>query len=461
MTTPIWNSGLAEPTSRLGQLQRGRGAGFLQASNEPLGAADEVLRCILTDPRLDPQVESRARYYAELVLQLAVPIEPILQAAEQDGTDFAAVDVLAELVLRHGGDGLAMLVRRGATQDLQRQIIGYLRDYPAWAATNLPAAAVADLADALHAQDDLVVDVEIYPAFWRAWSGRVGGVAEAFAAAAAEAAAERAILPPPSADPSGMPTAALLDLLEAHASREVQAELLQRTSVGDRALLAWRVEHGTSARMFAAAEALGQMGDPRLLELAEVLFARPDDPTDVARMLDVVERSRRAALSSYAASLPPNQTLPLARTWWHRGGYFATAAARILARHAEPADRSWLEDAVMHELEAADPHWSVDALTALGRIGDARSVPVFAAVFAGTPSSFVRSQALVGLCAHALVEPAPRLIAEALWDCESDTRELAVRHVVADTEVLKQRLRELEEDPFDIGAIDDAAGDAG
>lgn len=454
MTTPVWKSGLAEPASRLGQLQRGRGAGFLQALGEPVRAADEVLRCILADPRLDPQVESRARYYAELALKLALPIEPILQAAERDGADFAAVDVLAELVLRCGGDGLGMLVRRGATLDLQRQIIGYLRDYPVWAASHLPQAAVVDLADALRAEDDLVVDVEIYPAFWRPWSGRVDGVAEAFAAAAAQAEEERASLPPPIGDPAVMPTAALLDLLEAHASREVQAELVQRTSAGDRALLAWRVEHGTSARMFAAAEALGQMGDPRLLELAEDLFARPDDPTDVARMLGVVERSRRAALSSYVASLPATRTLALARSWWRRGGYFTTAAARILARHAEPTDRAWLEQAVLDAVEAADPHWSVDALTALGRIDDPRSLPVFAAVFEGTPSSFVRSRALVGLCAHALVEPAPKLIAEALWDCEAETRELAVQHVVADTELLRQRLRELSEDPFEMGAID-------
>lgn len=440
---------LAPATTRLGQLQRGRGAGYLQAARDGAAAIDDVLRCILTDPRVDPQVESRARYYAELAMQIAVPIAPIVRAAGHPETDFAAIDVLAELAARGQPDALRLVADpRGATA-LRRHMVCYLRDYPSWSAANLPLAAIADLAGALQEADDLVVDVAIYPAFWRPWADRVDGVADAFAAAAADAAAERRDLPDPPADPASLPTSALLDFLDVHASGAIQAELASRTSAEDRALLAWRVEHGASARMFAAADALAAMGDPRLLDLAEVMFARADDLADPARRLGPVERSRRAALCRYVANLPGAAVLPLARGWWPRGGYFATAAARVLARHAEPADREWLESAVVAWPDDRDPLVAVDALDALCRIGDARTLPVFAAVFRGTPSSYVRSRALAGLCGHAAADGAAGLIEEALWDCEAEARELAVPHVRADRTSVRRRLQVLAADPFD------------
>ena len=62
----------AAPTTRLSQLQRGRGAGFRAAIASGREAHDDVLQCVTTDPRVDSQGESRERYYAELIVaQLA------------------------------------------------------------------------------------------------------------------------------------------------------------------------------------------------------------------------------------------------------------------------------------------------------------------------------------------------------------------------------------------------------
>ncbi len=56
---------LADPDSLLGMLQRGRGRGFLLASETP---PQEVwpllLECIMNDPRFDRQCEDREEYYA-------------------------------------------------------------------------------------------------------------------------------------------------------------------------------------------------------------------------------------------------------------------------------------------------------------------------------------------------------------------------------------------------------------
>src|SRR5215469_4346196 len=62
--------------SVLGQLQRGRGAGFLAALSLPRREARTALQeCIMHDARWDHQVEARAAYYAELALDLELDVE--------------------------------------------------------------------------------------------------------------------------------------------------------------------------------------------------------------------------------------------------------------------------------------------------------------------------------------------------------------------------------------------------
>ena len=444
----------APSSTRLGQLQRGTGAGFLQALAAPVAAREEGLQCILRDPRIDPQHESRARYYAELALQLALPIEPLVRAASLDAADLAVVDVLAEMAARGSLDLRRLLADRDSSRELRCGIVRYLRDYPVWASRQLPIDAVAELAAVLLDGDELVVDVEIYPEFWGAFSGRIPGVAEAFATAAAEAAAERAALPERLPDPAVLSTAALLDLLEQFASSEIQAQLAQRTSVEDRALLAWRVEHGSSARLFGAADALGRMGDPRLLDLAEQLFAEPDDLTDPRRMLGAEARARRSALGSYVTNLPPEQTLALAREWWPRGGYFEVVAGRVLAQHAEPADRGWLEAVVRAQLQAGRSV-AGEALEALLHVADRRSLPLYADVATQSTSSFVRCLALVGLAQDPNAAASARLLEEALWDCEPEARYLAQVHVPAAALASRRGVPSLVHDPLEDAGPED------
>jgi hypothetical protein len=94
---------LAAAGSRLGALQRGRGAASRELLTRPPGLADvgDVLTCILADPRVDRQVESRGRYYAELVAHVGAPVVPLLEKAAGDLDEADAwlcADVLQELV---------------------------------------------------------------------------------------------------------------------------------------------------------------------------------------------------------------------------------------------------------------------------------------------------------------------------------------------------------------------------
>lgn len=87
---------LAAPSSALGKLQRGRGAGWIEAVERSDGR-ELLVTCLAADPRWDSQVEDRASYYAELCIALAVPaihIDP--QGLKDDDARWLRFDVLAK-----------------------------------------------------------------------------------------------------------------------------------------------------------------------------------------------------------------------------------------------------------------------------------------------------------------------------------------------------------------------------
>ena len=307
------------------------------------------------------------------------------------------------------------------------------------------------------AADDLDYDVEVHAPFWQHFDRRLPAVADAFARNAALAAAEevgKTVLP----DPVAASTQDLLDSLDTTPSATVSAELLNRRTQADRALLAWRVEHDESMpRRHAAARALGLMQDLRLLELAEAMFRREDDFADPARTLPPADRQRRTALLAYVVSLPGAVTLPLARRWWQEGGFLRSAAGRVLEMHADASDRDWLEEFVRRTIER-DSGWDlIFEVDALVHIGDPRSLPVFQSVAERATYSWARTRALVGLAQQPLVAAAATTLREALWDCEAEARELGCRHAQRSHPDVGRRLLELATDALEEDDVRDAA----
>ncbi|WP_418058561.1 hypothetical protein [Pimelobacter simplex] len=82
----------------VGRLQRGRGAGWLEAAASGSGV-ELLLGCLTHEPRWDRQVESRADYYARLALRLAVPVTAIAGGAS--GDEWIA-DEVVEAMARRG-----------------------------------------------------------------------------------------------------------------------------------------------------------------------------------------------------------------------------------------------------------------------------------------------------------------------------------------------------------------------
>ena len=98
-----------------GLLERGRGAGYLAAVERGRSASDAVLRCVFEDPRWDRQIESRADYYASLLITLgATPVQPIVELLEQRERNevWLAHDVLLQLAWRGHLGALAAAIER-------------------------------------------------------------------------------------------------------------------------------------------------------------------------------------------------------------------------------------------------------------------------------------------------------------------------------------------------------------
>ena len=81
---------LADPSTRLGQLQRGHGRGVRRALADGAAAHDDLLACVLADPRREPEFEARARCYAELAMAIAVPIAPLCERVGAPGSTLVA-----------------------------------------------------------------------------------------------------------------------------------------------------------------------------------------------------------------------------------------------------------------------------------------------------------------------------------------------------------------------------------
>lgn len=384
----------APAPTRLGQLQRGRGAGFLAAMAAGPAAHEDLLQCVLGDPRRDRELDHRARYYGELLVATALPLEPLLAPLHEAPEGVLAHDVLAAAWVLGHAPVRELLAAATTAEPLVAGITGCLWG-ERWARPiDLPPRARAawqrlDLQQADSAQ-----------CAWR------------------------------PAAPTPLASRSVDEVLElARGPRPMRRDRLlgELCARGDEATRARLAEVVASDRVLErvrlAARALGLLADERLLPLAEELFAREDVFADPERRLPAELRMRRACLADWAQHLPGPVALPLARAWHDRGDYFTQVAGALFELYATAADRRRLEAFVA--ANAAGDASIGDQLDALGRLGDPASVPLLAEVAATTPSSRARIGAVRALTAVAAHPLAQQVLHEALWDSEDEAAELA------------------------------------
>lgn len=215
----------------------------------------------------------------------------------------------------------------------------------------------------------------------------------------------------------------------------------------------WNAPTGRAAAPCAVGDTnsldeLGKMGDVRLLSEAEALFTREDVLDDPARRLPDAERMRRVALLRSFVELPASVTLPLARQWRDRDDYSVLAAMRVLAKHAEPSDRPWLEPEVERHLQQDGGSGTVGPLQALTLLGDARSAPLLLRVVEQVRYSLARMRALEGLARMPDAPGAGAALRDALWDCEEGAAAAACGALPTLAAAARTRVAELATDPL-------------
>lgn len=380
------------PTTRLGLLQRGRGDGFWSVLRDGAAAHDDLLRCVLEDPRLDREVETRARFYAELLVASELPLAPLLAGLRRHDEPQLGHEVLAA-AWRLGHAPAREVLADELTAD----------------------PVVAGITECLWA-DGWATRVELPPraaALWLRFDLRHADSAQAVVTARV---------------PSELASVPLEELLElARGPQSVRRDRLlgELCARGDevvrRHLAAVVTGDTVYERVRLAARALGLLGDERLLPLAEDHFAREDVFEDASRRLSGAARMRRACLADYVQHLPPPVALALARGYHGRGGYFTHVAGCLFQAHATGADREALEAFVQARRQDDGGTDVICELDALGRLGDPRSAPLLVDVAREAAYSHARRRAVGALAAMPELPLAAAVLREALWDCEDES----------------------------------------
>jgi hypothetical protein len=163
----------------------------------------------------------------------------------------------------------------------------------------------------------------------------------------------------------------------------------------------------------------------------------------------------------YLQELPAGPMLPRARRWFHERWPISCAAENVLARHATEDDRPMLEVAGAEALANERKMYRLCSIVdALAKIGAVESLEFLATVYAEVVYSYARRRVVKALLRHSDRPDVGALIAEALWDCEGESRLLACGPIRPDDEAVKTRLRELAADVFEHDDVRSAAAGA-
>ncbi len=446
--------------SLLGQLQRGRGAGYLWALQEPPAIVREhLIDCISHDPLWDSQIEHRAEYYAHLALHTGLDLVPLDQYLHTTTDDRFTRKTLLTL------DTLGSLARLG-----QAAAVLILRDYisygPNWDAAlqqlaELPSPeATVGLADVIGARFETGAQLErsaVYGLFsspaigqlWDSWRALHPGIARLLDEVPSEQPSSRRPNQP------DYPAETLYDLLaaaNARNRRQIEKILLGRLRPAD-------VDHYAAAfatnNPFAWSVALHSL---MAMKRAAPFYDRVLDRV-ITYLESVPEQAIRGAplgaLGQILTDLPPAMTLPIARRWFEAPDwYLQVAADEVLEAHATPDDiprcQARLAVLVGNVLPYETAVYQVcSALDILARFPDIGALPEVEAAFVQSGYAFARARAAQALHVNAPARFAEAYAYECLWDCEEETRQLGSENVPLGKPGARERLQAFIDDPWE------------
>ena len=451
-------------------LRSGRGDGYRAALSDV--AVDDVIACVVDDPRWDRQVESRDAYYANLLIRLNADVQPIVDrisssgAAAEESTVWLPIGVLAQMARRThaaAASGLALCVRGGrrwracldaleaaGSETLIGSVIG-----PMDVEQLLLSVGAEELADA----------TQVVEAPWETWALSLPAL-RFVAAARANRTAEPKPFSGPVAwlahrlrvpDSADLPErASVAELLHAATKpgpiRPIVDALLRREDQATDQALRSAARDGSPRERAVALHVLGRQGCVDYFEDAKEFLAAQ---THGASKSD--ESLLRTSFVRYLMAITPELTLPLARDWLFAQWPLSHASEQILSLRATLADRRTLEIAGEAALAAGEMYRLCAMLEGLTVIGAAESLPFLIQAYAEAPYSLARSRALIALRPHANEQAVADLLVESLWDCESEAREIACAAVPLTDLAAARRLNALGADAFEEDEVRKAA----
>jgi HEAT repeat protein len=427
---------LDSPDTLLGQLQRGRGAGYLWALEEKKERVHQhLVVCITDDPRYDRQLESRSFFYADLGLTIGLDIRLLAEHLERhDERDLQGWS--AELTIYT----LGALASRG-----MHEAVAILRDYVDrgfwWghALDELKELGEPEAVESLlqvverriRGEESLTEKffgafVEDFP--WSDWRERSEVVAEALRAV------DAVRRPVPAFET--METEEILQRVDRVHWVSAGRVLAGRRGEDDVHAIVAAARSGAPASRVAALSALARLQHPETIDLA-LAALRGDDPSRF-----IQSRAIRAL-----KSLPPDQMLEHAR-WWLDADEWAVrkAGGSYLADHAVPEDAERLRSALHNALARGNEDGAWTYVRGLRRLRGLGPFPEIEEYFERTPSSRGRLAAAEALAATSQEFPM-NYARECLWDCEEDTQLVGCRLVDLSLPGVVGRLKELAGDP--------------
>ena len=458
---------LAPPDTLLGQLQRGRGVGFLRALQEDSAATHVLLyKCITDDPRVDRQIEERADYYARLVLFTGMSLsslENYLRTAphERLGREVTlTIETLGSLA-RLGSIAAAQLlqdyVSYGAQWDYALQQLVELPEPNS--KLGLPQIICARFETG--AQLDASAAYGLYgtPAereLWEKWSADYPCITRLLNEVDVIEASRARTHPRPK--PPKYETLTVEDLLSVTSPQAFikRADLVEaKVRPGDEGALVAVFSQVSQVNPFGWYAALRGL---QALDQGKYLY--PNIFDQAVSRLESLPQSRGPhmreiwAIARTLDLLPPAMTLPLARDWFSSANWNKELVAEdLLERHATSEDIPMVTSALSLHLQASaenvDTYRTCSLLDILSRFPDIGPLPQIEQVFVESSYSFARRRA-----ASTMRVNAPRWFAETyayecLWDCAEESRQIGCESVSLELPGSLQRLQALADDAFE------------
>ena len=454
---------LAAADSLLGQLQRGRGAGFLQALQEdPASLHPLLIQCVIHEPRWDRQIETRSDYYAALIIHTGLPLDAFdayLHELEQTNPSNPNDLVLATI---------CTLAERGY-DEAARIVHDYLYYGQYWEMACVALVESPNAPKDVRGMDKVICDrfpndqdlsdelcnLPRHEEPWRTWGANNPRIKLIFKAQAQRKELRDEDERRTKALCATLSTSELLALVvdKPRTYGIVTGMLRERATETDIPLLiaALDSEHFQQSRL--ALRALTRLAPPSALPALRSLLE-----SSIPR-----NRSVLGFAGTAIAALPGALTLGLARQWldapqWH----LRHAALCILEEHATPDDvprvREMLTATLLPDSPLYDEHYiQTSLLDILADFPAEGPYPEIEQAFREAGHSWTRINAAEALLSCEPERFSTGLALECLWDCEERVRLIGCKSVDATLPGAQARLYALRHDQFEEEDIRDEA----